>query len=1355
MSFCTKHSIRVLLRLPIVILFFCMPIALWSQNIRDDVYTSFINLNKENGLSNNRITDLYQDINGYIWVATIDGLNRFDGNKFIIFRNSVDDSLSISSNHISSIAGDSKGNIWVGTNKGLNKYCPSTGNFIRYTSNPILAHTLRNNHIRKILLESDTSLWIETIDGTLSHLNMNSGNFEHYSHRPIHQPDYLYHTLWQDDNGDIWIGGRNLEIHILDRTKKTFRLIAADATNPHKKRDDDLAAVAKSKDGRYYASATDGFYRFDPKTEIFEKLYATSTFSLSALPNNSILMGTGKGLVIYNPSTNGFKRYLNDAANPKSLINNHINKVLVDKAGNIWAGTNEGISILKRLETEINNYFYIPDSPKSLSSNRISALLQDRKKRIWIGTDDQGLNLWDRNTNTFKHFKHDAANPNSISSNRITKIYEDRNGDLWIGLWSGIGFNKFYPEKNKFVRYALLKDSRKTDWYNDILEDSKGNFWLGFWGSRGFQSFDRKKEEFSSTHYYSQHVPINLSVEKLINDGEGNIFIQTNIPYVYDYNPKTNLFKAHISKNKFATDPINYKYFSADLPIDPSNIYAIETNKKGITLFATDSGLLAFQAKTQKFYDLNNKTTYKHIVYNKERKLFYALSNNTISTINDSLAFVSTKQLEDSINALQEVKLVCDSRNNIWMPTSSGIFRLNPENGLINKMDLGIGEDQFNKARFASTENYILISSDKGLMKIDSKDLSKRTKIDFSSNPAFLSKINHLAKLDNNQVLIISVYGIGLLDPKTDQIEFIDIDSTPSDFGYNVNSISEYENKLFLASNISMYELDLNRAKKRLIRINNPDQYMVSSRLTTCILEDGNTDLWIGTSDGGLNRLHTKTQVFDHFTKENSVLPSNEILCLFLDAKNTLWIGTTEGLCSFDKETEQLLLHSKQWEAKRIESMISDSDSMLWIGTDHGLIRYNTQTSQHQVFLNADGFPTNSYNKGAILLDNGQAVFSSNQGIVTFNPKELTVSNRSKKVEITEFNLFNEPIHLNIRSGDTIKLSYNKNLFSIDYSTLNFESPNSVHYSYTISGMGNKWITSTTPSATFTNLPAGEYLFRVCQQGFEDQPDFQSKLYIFIAPPFYKTWWFVLLNIILIGSIGLIVLIGYIKQIKISERNAKLEQKLLTSQMNPHFIFNSLSAIQSFIYKKDAEVAGNYLSDFSSLVRLILENSRSELVALEKEIKTLHLYLRLQQLRFMDRFDYELFIDDKINTKTTFIPPMLAQPFIENAIEHGIMHLKTKGFISIRFGLKADVISMEVIDDGIGLKRSKLINQKRETHTSYATSITYERLTNLTRRGNKNIDIVIEDRSDKENVSGTRVYLEVPYKTIGVKINKQ
>lgn len=199
-----------------------------------------------------------------------------------------------------------------------------------------------------------------------------------------------------------------------------------------------------------------------------------------------------------------------------------------------------------------------------------------------------------------------------------------------------------------------------------------------------------------------------------------------------------------------------------------------------------------------------------------------------------------------------------------------------------------------------------------------------------------------------------------------------------------------------------------------------------------------------------------------------------------------------------------------------------------------------------------------------------------------------------------------------------------------------------------------------------------------------------------------------------------------------------LEQRLLISQMNPHFVFNSLTAIQSYIFRNDPYQAGKYLANFSKLVRLILENSRLEHIKIAKERETINHYLELQSLRFEGKFAYSIIVSPEVDEEHHFIPPMLAQPFIENAIEHGIIHLSNKGIINIRFFLSEPNIILEVEDNGVGLEKSaELNNKKREEHKSLATKITAERLKNLKRIYGRPLKMEIIDLSKKKS-TGTR-----------------
>jgi tetratricopeptide (TPR) repeat protein len=234
---------------------------------------------------------------------------------------------------------------------------------------------------------------------------------------------------------------------------------------------------------------------------------------------------------------------------------------------------------------------------------------------------------------------------------------------------------------------------------------------------------------------------------------------------------------------------------------------------------------------------------------------------------------------------------------------------------------------------------------------------------------------------------------------------------------------------------------------------------------------------------------------------------------------------------------------------------------------------------------------------------------------------------------------------------------------------------------------------------------------------------------------------------------GLVLLITFLfirqNRMQAKQRTLQLEQKLLRSQMNPHFIFNALVAIESFIYKNEPKEAGRYLSGFARLMRLILENSREEYISLAREISTLEHYLQLQRLRFDEKFTYTIELDDQLDPENMAIPPMLAQPFIENSIEHGLKQTESPGKISIKFSLEGNIIHFEVKDNGPGIERTAALKTEPEKHRSLATIITKERLSLLNKHKSGKISFVVSDYTDDANiVLGARVAFAIPYRKI-------
>ncbi len=238
-----------------------------------------------------------------------------------------------------------------------------------------------------------------------------------------------------------------------------------------------------------------------------------------------------------------------------------------------------------------------------------------------------------------------------------------------------------------------------------------------------------------------------------------------------------------------------------------------------------------------------------------------------------------------------------------------------------------------------------------------------------------------------------------------------------------------------------------------------------------------------------------------------------------------------------------------------------------------------------------------------------------------------------------------------------------------------------------------------------------------------------------------------LLLIALIIIVLFIIALGilFIRQNKLKsmllvEQN---RQKLLRSQMNPHFIYNSLSAIQNFILSNNSMESVTYISEFSSLMRMVLENSRKDLITLKEDVDFVNFYLKLQKLRFSDKFNYQIIIDEKINPEIIKIPPMITQPFIENAVEHGMRQIEKNGLIQVNYTINQSELLISIIDNGSGLSSDK---QEKDKHNSLATVITKERIENISKLLKVKVEMEISDAFPGNENKGVKVDFRIPQK---------
>lgn len=316
-------------------------------------------------------------------------------------------------------------------------------------------------------------------------------------------------------------------------------------------------------------------------------------------------------------------------------------------------------------------------------------------------------------------------------------------------------------------------------------------------------------------------------------------------------------------------------------------------------------------------------------------------------------------------------------------------------------------------------------------------------------------------------------------------------------------------------------------------------------------------------------------------------------------------------------------------------------------------------------------------------------------------------------------------------------------------------------------GLDSVWslVLGTQNEIRFNALAPGEYVFEVKSLNEDQVSSAQSATVSFyIDAPYWQKWWFItLIALLLVGVVSFIFLLRISiisKRNTLERKNVKLElekniieKDLRTSQlsalkvqMNPHFIFNALNSIQEYILTNEKKLANSFLGKFSDLMRLYLDMSNKKSVSLEEEIKAMKLYLELEAMRFEESFEFQLYVDESLHTEEIQIPPMIIQPYVENAIKHGLLHKRTERKLFVRFlSDNNNGLVCEVIDNGIGRKQSQELNKIRtKKHTSFATGATQKRLELLNYGLERTIGVSYHDLYDIHgNAAGTKVVISI------------
>ncbi len=617
---------------------FAKTCLLYSQpQVFQDPWMKFDHLSKEDGLTSSYILDFLQDHEGFIWIATRDGLNRYDGYSVKQFRNDPNNSGSLSDNLVTCLAEDEDSILWVGTRTGLNYFDPVHENFTLALAANDSANLLIQSHIRAILPDGDF-LWVETARGELCKLNRKTGELKIFSHYPPSMVNtYFYHTIVKASNGNLLLGGRYMNLLIFDPDNETFRVIRNDPGDPTKKRDEDVAVYFIDSKGNYWVGGIDGLYTFERETEHFEKFLTISTFSIAEVEPGRLWIGTGSGLFIYDLDSKNFITTRHNDNLPHSLSHNHLNKIYIDKSGNVWIATLDGVDIYRPFKNKFNHIFHVPENENSPVSNHITAVVEDSLNRIWIGSVD-GLECFNLHWQKQYHYGAESPKPYHLASNAVSALIVDSENDLWVGQWSGRGFNIVNPEKKLDEAFSLMQGELKTDWYNDILEDKMGGFWLGVWGGQGLYRFDKTSGKFTSDRYNNLYGSFEDPLKSIAFDGHVIWLAKRNQNRFSCFDPVYEKFNTY-SKNGY----YNYDFFSID------SIHSINQS----IYFYTNTGI----------YEKRGSTTFDFIKSGQNKLI---KDQDSLLRAQDHIAVAIGTEVND---------LVEDSAGNIWVATCQGLYK--------------------------------------------------------------------------------------------------------------------------------------------------------------------------------------------------------------------------------------------------------------------------------------------------------------------------------------------------------------------------------------------------------------------------------------------------------------------------------------------------------------------------------------------------------------------------------------------------------------------------------------------------------------------------------------------------------
>ena len=1003
-------------------------------------------------------------------------------------------------------------------------------------------------------------------------------------------------------------------------------------------------------------------------------------------------------------------------------------------------------SPFKNLNGQDNYYVKTFTTENGIPHNHVRAIAQDQQGFLWIATWD-GLSRYDGYE--FKNYYHNPADSNSIAYFICDNVIVDFENNVWVSGTEGV--SKYNRERDNFQQFDF-------EYVNGITLDRDGKIWtisekgIQKWNYQTFE-FEKIDTEFEG-HIYSWQKWIPAQIEF---DNENFLWF-----FVYQ-NEEMLIFRSKVNGNakikpeyigileiKKYFEGVNNASWKIDVVVTPGNDFRIFGN----------AGVYRYKSSEKVFFPANeNPDSIKWAIVREayDKQVYYKGSSFQKSGSNERTVYTES-YFTDNQKILWESNLLDGT-------TQTGLTRKIPvSNGFkhyFTELNPGNGLNAF----------FPVLKDKNGTVWGGATNVNKMFRHDINGREGQLTPLdNETWKLaqrpralleDSDGIWIgyfqrlLAYYDFGtsrflnVILKKTEQEDTL----VPQSFVH----LKKLGDELLIVGYKDIFKFNVKTGILTPVKIFAYDNNMFTVNMY-CITRDPGNGWWIGSSlsrvfhfDDDFNQIAVYSLVKGLFNVEDIVIGDNNDLYISL-------LGA--GMAHLDKATGKSRIYTTAdgLSNNTCYGMMKDKTGNIWISTNHGISRFNPKTNKFRAFGPEDGLKIDEFNSdNTFLAPDGEMFFAGMGGVVSFYPDSIddeSISGYIPPLLITGLRVSGSDRYFEkaVYDCDTVQLKKGDNNIKLMFACLDFVNAEKIRYRYRLVGVSDQFTETDhrNRSVNFSSLKPGKYRFEV--QSANTNGDWTSKAVLVILIPsyFYQTFWFKLLVIILILSMTGYMIYGYNRRLRLKARQQQDELKLesLRSQMNPHFIFNSLNSINYFISQNDRLSANRYIADFSRLIRSILGNLSQEYIPLSKELESLNDYLQLEHLRFSDKFDYEIVVDNQVIPENYSVFPGMVQPFIENAIWHGVRGLEDrKGFVKITFySEKPGLLSCSVEDDGVGRKLSEAHKSNLPGKTSRGIGIVLERLKIVNHLRQTNFEVKIEDLFNDRAETGTWVTVEIPVK---------